>query len=94
LKQAQIEPKEAIMEPIPMADSFDARSMRRLKMDEHGHAIPPTPEENAADTEALLIALAEMAAIPDDPAEPDEVFWRAMDESHPERPGFKDFYKQ
>jgi hypothetical protein len=65
---------------------------RRLQFDEHGHAIPPTPAEHAADTAAFLAALEEMAKIPDDPAESDEEFWRAMDEAHPDRPMFKELY--
>jgi hypothetical protein len=64
----------------------------RLQIDEHGHAIPLTEAEQAADTEALLIALAEMALIPDDPPGSDEAFWRAMDEAHPDRPMFKELF--
>ncbi len=73
--------------------AMTARAGRRLKVDEHGHIIPPTPEENEADTKALLIALAEMAAIPDDPPGSDEEFWRAMDAGRPDRPLFRDLYK-
>jgi len=65
----------------------------RLKFDEDGHAIRPTEAENAAATEALLRSIAEMAAIPDDPLEPDEVFWRAMDEGRPDCPLFKEYYE-
>lgn len=64
-----------------------------IRYDEHGHAIPPTAEERRARLEALLRALAAMAAIPDDPAESDEEFWRAIDVGRPERPLFERYYK-
>ena len=67
---------------------------RRLRFDEHGHAIPPTEAERAADTQALLIALEAMAAIPDDPPGSDEEFWRAIDAGRPERPLFKELYEK
>lgn len=81
------------MEPIPPQVTTNGKSMRRLRFDEHGHAIPLTDAEKAADREAWLKAFAAMAAIPDDPNEPDEEFWRAMDEARPNRPLFKDYYE-
>ena len=63
-----------------------------LRYDQHGHVIPPTEEERRARSEALKRALAAMAAIPDDPAESDEEFWRAIDAGRPERPLFQRYY--
>jgi hypothetical protein len=51
----------------------------------------PTEAERWARPEALRRGLAEMASIPDDPTEPDEEFWRAIDEGRPERPVFTRF---
>ena len=81
------------MEPTEPQVTTNGKAMRRFRFDEHGHAIPLTEAEKAADHEALLQALAAMAAIPDDPNEPDEVFWRAMDEARPDRPLFKELYE-
>ena len=71
----------------------EPRRSNYLRFDEHGHAIPLTEAEKAADLEAWTRALAEMAAVPDDPNEPDEVFWRAMDEARPDRPLFREYYE-
>lgn len=81
------------MEPKKVETSGEVKSLR-LRFDEHGHAIPPTEAEHAAAIEAWSRALAALAAIPDDPNEPDEVFWRAMDEDRPERPLFEEYYKK
>jgi hypothetical protein len=78
---------------VPAEPVSPARSRRRLKFDDQGHAIPPTDEERAENQKALLIALAEMAEIPDDPPGSDEEFWRAIDEERPERPLFREFYE-
>ncbi len=85
--------EEPRVKPLQMQDFPPPPTMRPLQLDEHGHAIPPTKEEEEEDTRAFLAALEEIAAIPDDPNEPDEVFWRAMDESRPHRPLFKDLYQ-
>ncbi len=66
---------------------------RQLEFDDEGHAIMPTEAERAEDHRALLVALAEMAAIPDDPAESDEELWRAIDAARPERPLFRELYE-
>lgn len=63
-----------------------------IRYDEHGHVIPLTDEERTARAEALRRALAAMAAIPDDPGESDEEFWRAVDAGRPERPLFGRYY--
>jgi hypothetical protein len=63
-----------------------------IRYDDSGHAIPPTENERRARSEALRRGLAEIASIPDDPAEPDEEFWRAIDASRPERPVFQRYY--
>ena len=80
------------MEPIPPAAR--PRLANYLRLDEHGHAIPPTEAERKVRTEAIRLALEAMAAIPDDPNEPDEEFMRAMDEARPDRPLFEEFYKR
>jgi hypothetical protein len=59
-----------------------------IRFDDQGHAVAPTEAERRARSEALRRCLAEMVSIPDDPAEPDEEFWRAIDEGRPERPIF------
>jgi hypothetical protein len=84
---------EKTLTRAPIEPAREARIGRRLQLDEHGHAIPLTEAERVADSEALTRALAAMASIPDDPNEPDEEFWRAMDESRPDRPLFKDLYE-
>ena len=77
----------------PIQAPPEARARPRLRFDEHGHAIPLTDAEKAADIEALAVALAAMAAVPDDPPGSDEEFWRAIDEGRPERPLFTKFYQ-
>jgi hypothetical protein len=79
--------------PAPIEPVREARMRRQLRLDEHGHAIPLTEAEKEADTKALLIALAEMAAVPDDPPGSDEEFWRAIDAGRPDRPLFQEYYK-
>ncbi len=80
------------MNPTSVQETTEAPVSTHLRLDEHGRGIPLTDEERRARTEAVLKMLEEMAAIPDDPNEPDEEFWRAMDESHPDRPLFREFY--
>jgi hypothetical protein len=63
-----------------------------LRLDEHGRIIPLTEEQRRARTEKILKMLEKIAAIPDDPESPDEAFWRAMDESRPDRPLFRELY--
>jgi hypothetical protein len=75
------------------AKAVEARTSRRHQCDEHGHLIPPTDAEREARSAALRQALAEMAAIPDDPPGSDEQFWRAMDEARPDYPLFKELYE-
>jgi hypothetical protein len=65
----------------------------RLRFDDRGHAIPPTEEERRARSEALRLALAEMASIPDDPPGSDEEVMRAIDAGRPERPLFRGLYQ-
>jgi hypothetical protein len=77
----------------PIEPAPKVRVGRRLQFDEHGHAIPLTDAEREDDRKALLLALEEMAAIPDDPPGSDEDFWRAIDAGRPERPLFQEFYK-
>ena len=72
--------------PTPIEPGHKARAGRRLQFDEHGHAIPLTEAEMAEYKAEALLALKELASIPDDPNESDEEFWRAMDEGRPERP--------
>jgi hypothetical protein len=81
------------MNPTPDRETTDVRRGPRLRLDENGHAIPFTAAEREARSEALRLALEAMAAIPDDPNEPDEEFWRAMDESRPDRPLFRELYE-
>lgn len=64
----------------------------RLRYDDRGHAIPPTEGERRARTEALRLALADMASIPDDPPGSDEEAWRAIDAGRPGRPLFRGMY--
>jgi hypothetical protein len=64
-----------------------------VRYDDRGHAIPPTEAERQARSEALRRGLAELASIPDDPAESDEEFWRAIDAARPERPLFQRYYE-
>jgi hypothetical protein len=80
------------MKPTSVQETTEAPVGPRLRFDEHGHAIPFTDEERRARTEALRAALAAMATIPDDPACSDEEVMRAIDESHPERPLFREYY--
>jgi hypothetical protein len=87
------ESDEKTMSPTPIEPGREARVGRRLQFDEHGHAIPPTEAEMKADRQAFLIAMAELAAIPDDPPGSDEAFMRAIDAGRPERPLFRDYYK-
>jgi hypothetical protein len=84
---------EEILSPTPIEPERKARLGRRLQFDEHGHAIPLTEAEMEDDRKALLTALAEMAAIPDDPPGSDEEFMRGIDAGRPERPLFQDYYK-
>ena len=65
----------------------------RLRFDDRDHAIPPTEEERRARSEALRLALAEMASIHDDPPGSDEEVMRALDAGRPERPLFRRLYK-
>jgi len=81
------------MDPISTKSAIEATMSPRLQMDEHGHAIPPNPEEREARTVAVLRMIEEIAAIPDDPPGSDEEFWRAIDEGRPDRPLFREFYE-
>jgi hypothetical protein len=87
------ESDEMALSPNPVEPAPKPRAGRRLRFDEHGHAIPLTEAEMAECKAEALLALDELARIPDDPAESDEEFWRAMDEERPERPLFKEYYK-
>lgn len=70
-----------------------SRKVPRLRLDERGHAIPPTEDERRARSEALRRGLEKLRAMPDDPNESDEEFMRAIDAGRPERPPFKRYYE-
>lgn len=80
------------MDAIATEKNNETPVVTRLRIDEHGHAIPPSEVEREAETLALMEALAVMAAIPDDPPGSDEDFWRAIDAGRPERPLFRELY--
>ncbi len=66
----------------------------RLRLDDQGRAIPFTPTERQARSEALRLVLEEMHAdSPDDPSEvTDSEIFRAIDSHRPERPLFEEYY--
>ncbi len=62
------------------------------RLDAQGRLSPFTDEEKAQHASALREVAAALAAIPDDPNEDDAEFFRAFDESHPDRPAFTGMY--
>ena len=70
----------------------EAHNPPPIRFDDQDHAVEPTEADCWARSEAFSRCLAEMASIPDDPTEPDEEFWRAIDEGRPERPLFRRYY--
>ena len=65
----------------------------RLKMDENGHMIPRTDEEQDENAVRLRKLVEILRATPaDDPPGETEAFMRAMDSHRPHRPLFEGYY--
>ena len=64
----------------------------RLKLDEHGHLIPPTEAELPARIEAMRRMIEAINSIPNAPGEDDRDFFRTIDEQRPHRPLFEGMY--